>query len=628
MEKPEDYRTSFASELTSILRCVTRMWGLLNLSQRCALSAAVTCMFLGGTANTAIPLLVGSLVDSAQAAATHANAAETLRPTIAWYLALIAAAYVLREALQLARRYLVEDTAARMEKNLFVSVVSRLLMADLAALAHEKIGTLHGRMLRNVSGSVRFLRVSFLDFLPALLTGTLALSTVVATEPWLGLVMAAVIPLNLFITTRQLLSQKGVRLELLHHREEIDGTVVEQLGGIDYIRAANTQHRETERLARAAESLRSKEVRHHVVMSLYGSSKAVGEGLIHVAVLGLAVYLAATGQISFGAILTFSMLYYNLMAPLNEVHRLIDEGHESSLLVSELLRMLAVPPDRSFVEHTTGRVPADHDPIITLDHLHVDYATPNASGRQALGGVTLKIRQGEVIGIAGRSGCGKTTLLRTLMRLVHPNGGHATLGGVPLDQVSRSCIARYIAYVGQSPFVFSGTIGENIAYEVPSATPEDIRRAAQLAGLHDDIMRMPDGYHSRLTERGQNLSGGQRQRLALARALLKDAPILLLDEVTSALDTITERAIQRSLAEMWRDRTILLVAHRLSTLMHADRIVVFDEGRIVETGSYQELVERGGIFTQLVNSAGPDSGAETTAIITPILAPDLSQAVN
>ena len=190
-----------------------------------------------------------------------------------------------------------------------------------------------------------------------------------------------------------------------------------------------------------------------------------------------------------------------------------------------------------------------------------------------------------------------------LLRLVHPCGGRVTIGGLPLDDLSRTDIGQLFGYVGQTPFVFSGTIAENIAYGNETVTPAAICHAATLAHLHDEIMAMPGGYDAQVTERGQNLSGGQRQRLAIARMLLKEAPILILDEATSALDNISERHVQLALGVTSKDRTTILVAHRLSTLRDADRIFVFDDGKIVECGSYNELLQHAGVFAELVMSA-------------------------
>ena len=209
--------------------------------------------------------------------------------------------------------------------------------------------------------------------------------------------------------------------------------------------------------------------------------------------------------------------------------------------------------------------------------------------------------------------------MKCLLRLTHPSAGQVILGGVPLESLARDDLAKLVGYVGQNPFVFSGTIAANIAYGNGRVSAEDIERVARLANLHEEIMAMPCGYQARVTERGLNLSGGQRQRLAIVRILLKQAPILILDEATSALDNISERHVQRALGMTRDDRTTILVAHRLSTLRDADRILVFEDGRIVEVGDYDALVQQGGIFTQLVMSAENGIGAsepslETTAV--------------
>jgi ATP-binding cassette subfamily B protein len=222
--------------------------------------------------------------------------------------------------------------------------------------------------------------------------------------------------------------------------------------------------------------------------------------------------------------------------------------------------------------------------------------------------VDLEIRPGETIGVAGRSGCGKSTWLKVLMRLLHPDGGRVALMGVPLGELSRETLARLIGYVGQNPFVFSGTIEENICYgSTNKRLPEEVVRAAKMACIHDEIMAMPDGYKTAVAERGANLSGGQRQRLALARVFLQNPPIHILDEATSALDTISERLVQQAIGTASRDRTVIMVAHRLSTFADADRILVFDDGRLAETGTYDELMARDGVFAGLVRAA--ESGA-------------------
>jgi ATP-binding cassette subfamily B protein len=603
-------------ELRLIARRGRQVWRLVPMRHKWALAGAAVLMAVTSAANTLIPLLLGGLVDRLERLQRDAGAGAAphlLFQTAVWYLGLIGSVYLVRESIHVIRRYFVENTCTRIDRDMTVRVVSHLLKVDLGTLTHEKVGALHGRISRSVDGFVRFLRLFFLDFFPAILTGVFALAATIGKQPWLGVIMMGVIPCSVSLTVWQLISQKGVRLKLLRTREEMDGTVVEQLAGLDYVRAANTQRYEVRRIARSAEKRRAREIRHHFQMSLFGCAKALNEGLFHVLVLGLAIYLALHGRIEYGAILTFSMLFLNVMSPLSEVHRIIDEGHECSLRIGDLLDILNSPSDSSFEPPpaAAGRgIPAYREPdldspgpLIRVEDLRVDYRTSDGKVKRGLQGISLAIDRGERVGIAGRSGSGKSTWIKVLLRLIHPSGGRLRLGGVPLGEVSRESIGRLIGYVGQNPFVFAGTIGENIAYGIEDATPEAVRRAAELACIHDEVLAMPGGYEAPVAERGQNLSGGQRQRLALARLFLKDPPILILDEATSALDTISERAVQRALAATRPDRTILLVAHRLSTLLDTDRILVFDQGRIVESGAYDGLVQNGGVFAELLHCA-------------------------
>jgi ATP-binding cassette subfamily B protein len=594
---------SFAGEVRSILAHGRQVWHLVPWRHKVALLGAALLMAVVSTCNVAFPLLLGRMVDEVKSGTEGGVPPHQMYTAAAWFLGLIAAAYVVREGLQVLRRWLVENSCTRIEKTMTTRVVSQLLKVDLSTLTQEKIGALQGRISRSVVGFVRFLRLGFLDFFPPLMTGVFAIAAALTKQPMLALFMAGIIPVSLVLTMRQLLSQKGIRLRLIRSREQMDGAVVELLGGMDYVRAANTQEFEIRRVSRAAEARRALENNHHFRMSLFGCAKALNEGFFHILVLAAAIWMAINGSISFGDVLTFSILFMSVMAPLNEVHRGLDEGHECSLMVKDLLDMLHVPPDRSFSppEVRTPQVEPGQ-PLIAVKDLVVEYATPSGT-RRGLDGVSAAIHHGETIGLAGPSGCGKTTWLRVLMRLTHPTAGEATIGGVPLEFVSREALGQLVGYVGQSPFVFHGTVAENIAYGKPEATREMIETAARKAHIHTEIMEMPGGFDALVTERGLNLSGGQRQRLALARIFLKDPPIMILDEGTSALDTISEREVQKAIDLARKDRTVILVAHRLSTLRDADRILVFQGGRIAESGTYLELYRQGGVFTELVNCA-------------------------
>jgi ATP-binding cassette subfamily B protein len=591
----------FGAEFRLILRRGLQVWRLVPIKHKLGLAGAVGIMATVSSCNIAVALLLGKLVNAVSRSSPYLIAAEIL--------GLIAAAYLLRESLNVARRYLVENICTRLHRDMSVRVVNHVMKIDLTSFFKEKVGTLNGRIYRSVEGFVRFLRISFLDFIPALLTGVFALVVALSKQPILGFIMIGVIPAAVYLTIRQLVLQKDLRLSLNRSFDEIDGAIVEQLSGIEYVRAANTYAQEIKRLARAAEKRRAMELRYYFQMALFGSGKALNEGLFHVIVLAVAIYFAIShftlyGEVDTGGVLTYSMLFLNVMTPLAEIHRVLVEGYESSLRVGDLLELLAEPLDPSF------HLPRSYEPrlrlgspAIVVNELNLEYVTPQGKHVHALDDLSLTIYHGETIGIVGRSGCGKSTFVRVLLRLVHPNSGELFLGGVRLEDVSRADISKLIGYVGQAPFVFSGTIADNIAYGNENATMEDIRRAAELAHLHDEILEMPSGYSTVLTERGGNLSGGQRQRLSIARLLLKQPPILILDEATSALDNISERVVQHSLGVRSANRTTILVAHRLSTLRDADRIFVFEDGRVAEVGSYAELVQQDGLFRELVQSA-------------------------
>ncbi|PRY95589.1 ATP-binding cassette subfamily B protein [Hasllibacter halocynthiae] len=248
--------------------------------------------------------------------------------------------------------------------------------------------------------------------------------------------------------------------------------------------------------------------------------------------------------------------------------------------------------------------PADPVPLptpargaITFDD--VTFAYPARPALPALRGASFQIAPGETVALVGPSGAGKTTVLQLLLRFYDPQEGAIRFDGVPLRQMTRAAFRRRIALVPQEPVIFAATARENIRFGRPDATDAEVEAAAKAAAAHEFLLRLPEGYDSEVGERGVMLSGGQRQRIAIARAILRDAPVLLLDEATSALDAESEAAVQAAFARLSRGRTTVVVAHRLATVKRADRILVFDEGRLVAEGTHDSLVAEGGLYARL-----------------------------
>jgi ATP-binding cassette subfamily B protein len=635
--QPEEGKRTWGADLASTVGRVRRVLPIIARRHKVMLLVGLLLMVASGGLGTAVPVLFGTLVNRL-ADALNEGSGEGAFGAAAPFLVLIGSAYLLSQLLIVAQRWLVEAACTRIERDLTVVSVSHLLKVELGAQAGQRVGALHGRIFRGVDGLILFLTIVFRDLLAGLIGIVCALVYVFVVDYRIGLVMLASLPVAIALTLRESAAQFDTRRAVLRSREHLDGAVIERLGAIEYIRAVNTGSQEVDQIERVAENQRQQKMVQQTQLAVHETYKTLNEGAFYLLILAVAVYLVSrhaayplSGQaIQPGDLITYSMLFYRVVVPLKSIWYMLDHLQECNLRVDDLLQLLAQAPDPSFAilqsrkltmqgrvaelyhwkERPSpppgpGREPrlVKGAPLLVVSDLVVHYPGPDGAVRPALRGMSLTVAHGQTIGVAGPAGSGKSTWLKVLLRLVPPAAGMVHVGGVPLGELDRETISRLFGYVSQTPFLFAGTIRENLAYGMPAVSDDAVRRAAQMARIHEEIMAMPAGYDSPVAEGGRNLSGGQRQRIALARVFLQGPPILLLDEATSALDNINEKAIRDALAATRAGRTTIIVAHRLTTLNDADEIVVFDQGLIVERGSYEALSEGNGLFARLVQSA-------------------------
>ena len=298
-------------------------------------------------------------------------------------------------------------------------------------------------------------------------------------------------------------------------------------------------------------------------------------------------------RITLGEFVQFTGYASMLYGPMEWLMQLPRALSQAMVSAGKIFEIIDEPID---LDDHENAVNMDIKGDITFENVSFGYTAYNP----VLKNISCDIKQGEMIGIVGHSGVGKSTMINLLMRLYDPTSGSVKIDGVDLRDIKAESLHQKLGVVLQETFLFNGTVFENIAYAKPDATFEDVVRAAKIADAHDFVTRLPDGYNTYVGEKGYSLSGGERQRVAIARAILRDPKILILDEATASLDTQTEKQIQTALNRLIKGRTTIAIAHRLSTLSSADRLIVLDKGRVAEIGTHTELMGRKGVYYRLV----------------------------
>ena len=575
-------------------RLAKKIYALLPKRQKSGFVLILLILGVSAVLSQLTPLAVGYLTD-------HVLAGESASfASVVPILVAILIVNVVNELIKVARRLIVEDTATQAEKIARQRAALSLLLAPLSYFRSHMTGNIHGRLNRSLEGTVKLIKLMFMDFAPAVFTGLAAVVTIFTQLPVsVACLVVLVIPVGTFIVLRQIGTQKGIRVELMETKADMDGAMVELLGGIETIRALDSAQTEGARIEARSEQLRKKEMRHHRAMAFYDCLKFVNEAFFSVLVIGLSVLLASQGIISVGTVLTAYLCFTQLTGPLRELHRILDEFSECVVLADDYFQLSDLPLDFSYRNNGAPAAPKLADNGVTLRD--VRFAYPEKPDQLILDDIVLAIPAGRFIGIAGPSGCGKSSLIKVIDRL-EKGEGEVLLGGVPLDSLSRATLAENVALVPQTPFLTADTVRRNICYGMKrEVSLEEVREAARRANIAADIEKLDGGYDFELAEGGTNLSGGQRQRIALARVFLKKPRILILDEATSALDNTSEKRIQAEIEKLKEEcgTTVISIAHRLSTLQNCDEIIVMDRGRIVQRGTYRELEGTPGLFRDM-----------------------------
>jgi len=585
-------------------------WALLRLWRfarpyRLPLLAGFVLTLVSTAASLVAPYLTMPLMD--EVLIPFQNGSPLRWDLVHRYLGALLAAAILAWCLGWGRTYILARVSERIGADLRTATYAHLQKLPLQYYGGKRTGDLMARIGTESDRICLFLSLHLLDFATDMLVLLMTAAILFSINPWLAVV--TLLPLPLIIWLIHL-----VRDRLRHGFEKVDrvwaeltNVLADTIPGIRVVKAFAQEEREIRRFRAANDRNLAINDRVNRIWALFSPSVTLltEAGLLVVWVFG--IWLVAHDQITVGVLTAFLTYISRFYVRLDSMSRIVSHTQKAAVGAKRIFDILdhvstvPEPPRPVPIEQVQGR--------IQLRKVGFRYGN-----RKVLRDLDLDIAPGELIGLVGHSGSGKSTLINLICRFYDVSQGAILLDGVDIRRHAIADYRRHIGLVLQEPFLFFGTIAENIAYGRPDASRQEIIAAARAAHAHEFILRLPHGYDSLVGERGQALSGGERQRISIARALLIDPPILILDEATASVDTATEKEIQKALDNLVKGRSTLCIAHRLSTLHQADRLVVLEQGSIVETGTHEELLARKGAYHALYQAQAQDQGLVTGSL--------------
>jgi ATP-binding cassette subfamily B protein len=549
------------------------------------------------------PLLVGWVIDSLRGSAP-AWISALARTRDPWRLAVVLAGlsvaiFFFESFFQWIYQAMFMGLAQRVQHDLRLDTYERIQAREIAFFEEHRLGDVLAMLNDDVNQLERFLNTGFNELVQIAVLFVFAGIIMLGTSWQLSLVGMAPIPVILW---GSLLYQRKISPRYRRVRSAVGGLasrLENNIAGILVIKSFTAEAFEIERVRSASDEYREANFAAIRLAAIYVPliRMAIVGGFAGVLLLGSYWVLAGTGIVTVGQLVLFAMMTERLLWPLTRLGTTVDDYERAKASARRIFGLLDTLAAIRDPERPAALARAEGE--VVFDRVVFAYQRTSQRGEPVLEGVTFRVAPGETLGIAGPTGAGKSTVIKLLLRLYDVTGGAVRIDGHDVRELAQRDLRANIALVSQDVYLFHGTIYENIAYSTASAGPEVVERAARLAQLHDFVASLPDGYATIVGERGIKLSGGQRQRLSIARAIVKDAPILVLDEATSSVDTETERAIQQSLKTLTAGRTALIIAHRLSTIRNADRILVLRDGRVAEEGHHDDLLARGGTYADL-----------------------------